>query len=119
MFNRKRVLLVTICWPADPERGQETYGPFKRKAAQEAFVDDCITAADQGHPGLEGAHFELHPAYKPFDPLSETCGRKPGLWAAIVETVSLRGLAGTDWCIDAKTGLRRMVSIAVYSLPWV
>jgi hypothetical protein len=117
-FNRKPVLLVTITWPAG---GGETYR-FKDKAAQEGFVDGCINAADLGHPFLADASYLLHPAHKPFDPrdlLEETCSRKSGPWHTIVATVSLRRLASTDWCIDAKTGLRGFVATAVYSLPWV
>lgn len=61
------LLVVTIKWPEDAERGSETYGPFDNEDAQMAWVDECQEAADAGWRLLQGAEYLLHRVSPPFD----------------------------------------------------
>lgn len=61
-------LVVTINWPEEPDRGSETYGPFKDQEERAKWVDDCVEAAKQGWRILDGAHYLLHRVETPFDP---------------------------------------------------
>lgn len=62
------MFVVTIKWPADPERGSETYGPFEDEIEQADWVDQCQDAADHGWRLLVGAEYLLHRVSDPFDP---------------------------------------------------
>lgn len=64
------MLIVTISWPQDPDRGTETYGPFASTAARDTWVDQCMEATAEGWELLSGAHYLLTSVAEPFDPTS-------------------------------------------------
>lgn len=60
---------VTLHWPDDPDRGTDgPYGPFDDAEAANAWVDECMRAANDGWRLLIGAHYMIAPMTKPFDP---------------------------------------------------
>lgn len=63
-------IIVHISWPDDPERGFEVYGPFADHDAANAWVDQCMHAADDGWQLLKRTHYHVLPLVEPFDPTS-------------------------------------------------
>lgn len=64
------ILIVTVNWPDDPDRGIETYGPFDTEQERETWVDECEEAATLGWGLLVGAHYHLYRMDHPFEPTS-------------------------------------------------
>ncbi len=60
--------IVTISWPADPERGSETYGLFAGEKEALAWAVRCQDAADLGWRLLQGAQYVVQQLSEPFDP---------------------------------------------------
>lgn len=63
-------LIVIVRWPAEPDRGQEVYGPFDDEEAQIDWTDKCIHAQKHGSLQLKGAEYVCTRMDKPFDPFN-------------------------------------------------
>lgn len=66
--KKPTMLVVTVYWPDDQDRGQETYGPFANDDERQAWVDKCMRASDNGWRLLHGASYLIHSVWEPFDP---------------------------------------------------